>query len=160
MAEQRHTIPVRRQTPAARADVWAVLADGWLYPGWVVGASRMRAVEAGYPAVGSALHHSVGTWPALLNDETRVVDCEEGRRLVLEAKTRPVGTARVTMILADGPHGGTLIQMEEDASGGPARLMPRRLRQALIARRNIESLRRLALLAERATSPQSSAADR
>jgi hypothetical protein len=26
--------------------VFEVLADGWLYPGWVVGASRMRAVDA------------------------------------------------------------------------------------------------------------------
>lgn len=159
MSEQRNATPVRRQTSAARADVWAVLADGWRYPGWVVGASRMRAVEVNYPAVGSALHHSVGNWPALLDDETRVVDCEEGYRLVLEAKTRPVGTARVTMTLADGPHGGTLMEMEEDVSVGPARLLPRPLRQALIVRRNTESLRRLALLAERATSPQSSAAD-
>ena len=25
--------------------VWKVIADGWLYSGWVVGASRIRAVE-------------------------------------------------------------------------------------------------------------------
>ena len=25
--------------------VWAVLADGWLYPVWVVGAARMREVD-------------------------------------------------------------------------------------------------------------------
>ena len=25
--------------------VWDVLADGWLYPLWVVGASRMREVD-------------------------------------------------------------------------------------------------------------------
>ena len=53
-------------------DVFAVLADGWLFPTWVVGASRMRKVEEAWPQVGSRLHHSFGVWPALLNDETTV----------------------------------------------------------------------------------------
>ena len=30
-------------------DVFRVLADGWLYPCWVVGASRMRKVEDTWP---------------------------------------------------------------------------------------------------------------
>ena len=50
--------------------VWEVLADGWLYPVWVVGASRMREVDDHWPAEGAKLHHSVGTWPALLDDTT------------------------------------------------------------------------------------------
>ena len=33
-------------------DVFAVLADGWLFPTWVVGASRMRDVDAAWPEVG------------------------------------------------------------------------------------------------------------
>ena len=41
-------------------DVWSVLSDGWLYPLWVVGASRMRDVDPDWPAVGSRIHHSVG----------------------------------------------------------------------------------------------------
>ena len=32
--------------------VWDVLADGWLYPLWVVGATRMRDVDQDWPAVG------------------------------------------------------------------------------------------------------------
>ena len=35
------------------AQVYAVLADGWLYPLWVVGATHMRQVDAHWPAVGA-----------------------------------------------------------------------------------------------------------
>ncbi|WP_254186274.1 SRPBCC family protein [Paenarthrobacter aromaticivorans] len=45
---------------SSAADVWNVIADGWLYSGWVVGASRIRAVDDQWPQVGSKLHHSVG----------------------------------------------------------------------------------------------------
>lgn len=48
---------------ASTDDVWSVLSDGWLYPLWVVGASRMRDVDEDWPAVGSRIHHSVGVWP-------------------------------------------------------------------------------------------------
>ena len=67
MATNTRTI---HATPEA---VWDVLADGWLYPLWVVGASRMREVDDHWPAVGARLHHSVGSWPLLLDDETEVV---------------------------------------------------------------------------------------
>ena len=58
-------------SPAA---VFAVLADGWLYPTWVVGASRMRDVDDRWPEPGSRLHHSVGAWPALLDDITESLE--------------------------------------------------------------------------------------
>ena len=54
-----------RATPA---DVFAVLADGWLYPSWVVGASRVRGVDGTWPQPGSRIHHSVGVWPLLIDD--------------------------------------------------------------------------------------------
>lgn len=150
--------PIHRRTTASRDEVWAVLADGWVYPGWVVGASRMRAVEPDYyPAVGAKIHHSVGTWPAVLDDETVVIESEPGRRLVLEGKTRPVGTARIVLDLEDSPGGGTRITISEDVSSGPARLIPYAARQALLHARNTETLRRLALLSERATDPDAAA---
>ena len=46
-----------RLVDATPAEVWDVLADGWLYPVWVVGASRMREVTKDWPAVGAKLHH-------------------------------------------------------------------------------------------------------
>ena len=52
-------------------DVFAVLGDGWLYPTWVVGASRMRAVDPAWPAEGAHLHHSLGAWPVLFDDDTQ-----------------------------------------------------------------------------------------
>jgi hypothetical protein len=55
-----------------RERVWDVLADGWTYSGWVVGNSRIRAVSANRPAPGTRHLHSIGTWPAVINDETVV----------------------------------------------------------------------------------------
>jgi uncharacterized protein YndB with AHSA1/START domain len=141
-------IEVTCETEASADAVWDVLADGWMYATWVVGASRIRRVEDGWPAQGTRLHHSVGVWPALLDDSTSVLAVEEGRALTLQARGWPVGEARVEIVLQDRPGGGCRIVMREDASQGPGRLVPRPVRQALIAPRNVESLRRLAYLAE------------
>ena len=132
-------------TPEA---VWDVLADGWLYPLWVVGASRMREVDGHWPQVGARLHHSVGSWPLLLDDETEVVAVVPGSSLTLHAKARPTGIAEVTMRLE--PVGAeTRVVMEEDAHSGPGRLVPKPLRDVPLTWRNVESLRRLAYVAER-----------
>src|ERR1700712_3802755 len=79
--------------------VWSVLGDGWLYPLWVVGATHMRGVDPTCPAVGARLHHSVGLWPVQLSDDTVVLAVEEGRRLELEARAIPFGSARVVLTL-------------------------------------------------------------
>jgi Polyketide cyclase / dehydrase and lipid transport len=133
-------------------EVWSVLADGFTYASWVVGASRVRAVDAGWPGVGSRIHHSVGSWPLLLDDVTEVLGCDPGRLLELQAKGWPAGEARVELELAPsdeaGP-GGCRIEMREDVTHGPARLVPAPVRQVAIAPRNEESLQRLAYLAER-----------
>ncbi len=39
-----------RVVEATPEQVWSILADGWLYPLWVVGASRMRQVDDHWPA--------------------------------------------------------------------------------------------------------------
>ena len=143
---------VERHTPATPEQVWAVIADGWTFPSWVVGAPRMRAVEPAWPGVGGRLHHSVGTWPALIDDETTVLESEPGRRIVVQARLRPAGEARVeiTLIPQDG---GTLVRMAEDFTRGPATLVPEPARDAALGPRNTETLRRLAYLAERRTQP-------
>lgn len=127
--------------------VFAVLSDGWLFSGWVVGASRIRGVDEGWPAKGTNIHHSVGAWPLLINDSTTVLEVEPGRRLVLEARAWPTGEARVDIGIEPSP-GGCRITITEDAVAGPATLIPSPLRQPLLQARNRESLRRLALLAE------------
>jgi uncharacterized protein YndB with AHSA1/START domain len=122
--------------------VWAVLADGWLYPLWVVGATHMREVDAGWPAVGSKLHHSVGAWPAMITDTTDVVAAEPGRTLVLDAHASTFGTARVAIELAERPE-GTRVTMTEYAVAGPARLVLAPVQRALLGLRNREALARL-----------------
>lgn len=144
---------VERRTHAAPREVWSVLADGWTFSAWVVGASRVRAVDSAWPAQGSRVYHSVGTWPAVLNDDTSIEAAEPERRIVMMARTRPVGEARVEITLH--PEGeGTLIRMREDFVRGPATMMPKPLRQLAIRQRNVETLHRLALLAERLEEPE------
>jgi uncharacterized protein YndB with AHSA1/START domain len=138
----------QRVVDASPADVWAVLADGWLYPVFVVGAARMRAVDRTWPAPGARLHHSAGTWPLVLDDTTSVTACEPERRLELTARGWPAGQARITVELAPHPGGGTLVTMAEDASAGPGLAVPGPLRRALVDWRNAETLQRLAWLAE------------
>ncbi len=55
-------------------DLFAVLSDGWLYPIWVVGAARMRDVDEQWPQEGSQIHHSLGIWPVMIHDETKIVE--------------------------------------------------------------------------------------
>ncbi|QWF20548.1 SRPBCC family protein [Nocardioides sp. LMS-CY] len=140
---------VNERTMDASAEaIWDVLADGWLYPLWVVGASRMRDVDRHWPDVGSRLHHSVGVWPLLVDDETEVLDVIPGEALTLHARARPTGTAEVALRLE--PRGAeTRVVIEEDAVAGPGLLVPRPLRELGLTWRNVESLRRLAYLAER-----------
>lgn len=127
--------------------VWAVLADGWLYPLFVVGAARMREVDAGWPARGTRLHHSVGSWPMMLNDTTEVLESEPTHLLRLKAHGWPGGAAEVELRLR--PEGAaTRVIITEDVVSGPAVLVPRVLRQPSISWRNTETLRRLALLVE------------
>jgi hypothetical protein len=145
--------PVSTNTRTVRATpdrVWEVLADGWLYPLFVVGASRMREVDDEWPAVGAELHHSVGTWPLLLDDTTEVLECHPGTKLRLRARAWPTGAAEVTLRLR--PTGtDTEVVIEEDAVAGPAVLLPKPLRDASLTWRNSETLRRLAYVAENRT---------
>jgi len=127
--------------------VFRVLEDGWLYPSWVVGASRMRSVDAAWPAPGAQLHHSVGTWPLLLNDTTVVLEHEPPHRFSLRARGWPVGEAHVTLEVKPF-RGGSLVRIEEHATAGPALLVPRPVMDVAIRWRNAETLRRLAFIAE------------
>lgn len=145
---KKDTPAVEREIAASSDDVWAVLADGWLYPSWVVGASRMRGVDKDWPEAGSRLHHSVGNWPFLLDDRTEVLDCRPGRLLRLKAHGWPAGAAEVVVELDSVGPESTVVRMTEDASDGPARLVPRPVRQLAMVARNREALRRLSFLAE------------
>ena len=118
---------VDRVVNAEPADVWAVLADGWLYALWVVGAARMREVDDTWPAVGARLHHSVGTWPMLVDDTTSVLEVEPGRRLKLRARAWPAGEGEVELRLDadvgrhDRDHGrGRRVRSRSSGAQAPA----------------------------------------
>ncbi|MBC7632925.1 SRPBCC domain-containing protein [Aeromicrobium sp.] len=139
---------VNSRTIATTPDrVWDVLADGWLYPLWVVGASRIRDVDADWPEKGSRIHHSIGAWPLLIDDHTEVREVTPGRSLTLRAKGWPLGEAKVVITLtASGAH--TDVVIEEDAVAGPGVLVPEPLKGLTLKWRNVETLRRLAYVAE------------
>lgn len=147
--------PVTREVAAPPEQVFAVLAQGWLYPTWVVGAARMRDVDGHWPAQGSKLHHSFGSWPVMIDDETEVLRSEAPRRLVLQARGWPAGEATVDIRIEPLAGGRSRVTLAEDASAGPGRFVPGPLRSAAITFRNRETLRRLAFIAE----GQSSAPD-
>ncbi|MFL6106945.1 MAG: SRPBCC family protein [Marmoricola sp.] len=140
-------ITVSRDVAAPGQAVWDVLADGWLYPLWVVGAARMRDVDDTWPAAGAKLHHSVGNWPLLLDDRTEVLEVEPMRSLRLKAHGWPAGAAEV-IIEIEETGATSRVHIREDAIEGPGTVMPKPLRQLAIVPRNREALRRLAFLAE------------
>lgn len=87
------TVRTLRYTPE---DVFRVLGDGWIFPSWVVGASRMREVDEAWPAPGARLHRSFGVWPVLIDDVTVVEERDEPRRLVMRPKGWPIGEGKAT----------------------------------------------------------------
>jgi hypothetical protein len=123
------------------------MAEGWLYPVWVVGASRMREVDGHWPEVGAKLHHSVGIWPLLINDNTEVLDSVPDHLLRLRTRGWPAGEAEV-LIRLEAVGAGTQVTLEEDAVLGPGSFVPRPLRAPVLKWRNTESLRRLGFVAE------------
>lgn len=128
-------------------EVWEVLADGWTYPNWVVGTVKIREVDPGWPEVGTKLHHAVGAWPLVLEDETEVVLCEPRRRLLLQARGRPLGEATVDILLRSEEDRTTVEIVEVPTKGLGAKLHNRFL-DALVDRRNQETLDRLRRLVE------------
>jgi uncharacterized protein YndB with AHSA1/START domain len=127
--------------------VFAVPADPYTYEHWVVGCKQIRSVEGSWPEPGSTFHHSVGLGPVTVRDSTSSVECSRPHRLVLHARARPTGIARVEIELADS-NGGTEATIIEFPIEGPMAWLHNPLQDWLIDRRNRESLRRLKRLAE------------
>ncbi len=131
-------------TPRAR--VWEALADPHGYGHWVVGSRDIRDVEGHWPEPGSTFHHTQGFGPvALVKDTTTVLECDEGRRLLLEVRLRPWLVGHVELTLHDAG-AGTRVRMVERTQGGVLRPLKPLLDRAYKPR-NVESLRRLEKLA-------------
>jgi uncharacterized protein YndB with AHSA1/START domain len=129
---------------------FAVLSQPRHYGFWVTGARAVHEYDPDWPAVGATFRHSQGRWPLVISDTTTVLASEPPGRLELEARVRPLLVAHVTLTIAPEP-GGCRVRMEEAHTGGvlaPVLALPPW--PALLARRNLESLRRLRWLAETA----------
>ena len=129
--------------------MWDVLANGWTYSGWVVGNSRIRAVSSNRPAPGARILHSIGTWPAVINDETGVESCITGEELVLRAKDQASGRG-ADHHAAQRHTGGCCVAMSEVAVSAPLRWVPDSVQLTGVAPRNRECTWRLAMIAENA----------
>lgn len=136
MATTRMTLP----HPPER--VFAVLADGWRYAEWVVGAKRIRAVDDGWPSPGARFHHSVGLGPLHIDDDTLCEEVDPPGRIVLQARAWPAGKARVTIEVSPVPEGSEVV-MREAPIAGPAKTIDSPPLHLLVNLRNRESLRRL-----------------
>jgi hypothetical protein len=123
--------------------IFAVLADGWSYASWVVGAAHIRDVDPGWPAVGSKVYHRVGPWPLHLDDQSTVRAVEKDRLLDLDAQLWPLGSARVRLELVPVGPAKTRVCMAELLTSGVGRLLPRAVQAPLLRARNTEALRRL-----------------
>lgn len=131
--------------PARREEVFDVLRDASRYVEWVVGANRMRKVDADWPAPGSRFHHTVGIRPFELRDDTELRSLDPPSRVELRVRVRPFFEALVELELEDlGPR-GTRVTMSEEPVGGLAALVGP-LNLPALSLRNRLALRRLARL--------------
>ena len=74
------------------------------------------------------------------------------KRLLLTARGWPVSEANAQLLLtAEG--NGTRVEIRETTTGGAGRLLRNPVGEKLVYRRNVESMARLAALAERRTKP-------
>jgi len=143
---------VHRTVRTTPARVFAVLADGWSYSDWVVGTVHIRDVDPSWPAVGSQLHHKAGPWPFSLQDSSTVLECRPEKSLSLRAGLWPLGQAVVRLHLEPVGTTQTRVTMEEDFEAGPLLFLRNKINDLVLHRRNVESLSRLADIAEREDS--------
>ncbi len=132
---------------APRARVFGVLSDPSSYGHWVVGSKEIRAADSDWPARGSKFHHTVGLGPLTIEDHTLVEEVDAPRCLVLRARSRPLGAARVALHL-ENDQGRTRVTMDEHPVGGlPVRLLAKVV-DPLLHARNTKALQRLKALVE------------
>ncbi|CAN5814509.1 hypothetical protein BH24ACT3_BH24ACT3_15120 [soil metagenome] len=134
-------------------DVFAVLTDPETYPQWLVGAKDIRAVDDGWPAVGSRFHHRVGLGPLHIDDTSTVLEIDEPHLLVLGVRATVLLKAVVRFTLTPSA-GGTDVEMVEEPAYRLIGNLVRPLLDPATHGRNAVSLETLAELAERRAAPR------
>jgi hypothetical protein len=95
-------------------------------------------------------HRACPRRPLSLQDSSTVLLVEENRRLKLTAGLWPLGEATVDIRLEPVGTTYTRVTIEESFERGPLHWAQNKINDLVLHRRNIESLRRLADIAERA----------
>ncbi|MEV4614951.1 SRPBCC family protein [Kitasatospora sp. NPDC049258] len=124
-------------------DVWDVLADGRRYAQWVVGTQEILDADAHWPQVGARLVFRAGIGPFNFRDSCVVRICEPGRRLELEAKADPFGTARIAITLIPWAE-HTLVILDEHPLRGPGARLEGPASELVLHLRNRRMLANLA----------------
>ena len=125
---------------------FSALCDPRTYPEWLIGAKEIRAIDEGWPAPGTRFHHRVGLLgPLTVDDNTKVLEVDEPRRLVLEVRARPFGRGTVQFDVRPSGTGSEVV-LEEHPIGALRPLHG--VLDPMIAGRNTASLKKLATLVE------------
>ena len=133
--------------PTSVDTVWAVLADPRQYTRFVVGNKRIRSFDPAWPDLGTKIHHTVGVGPAMVRDESEVMEVQPPTLLRLATKLRPVGVSQTTFSLEPTGRGTTRASIEEHFYEGPATRVWTPVLETMLAARNMELLRRLRRIA-------------
>ncbi len=141
------TAVASRTVDASAERVFEVLADGWSYAAWVVGASRVREVDEGWPTEGTRIHHSIGAWPLLVHDRTKVLASEPPRMLELDVAVWFLGRGPVRFELEPLGPSSCRVTMKERMAQGLLSIPPDALVDPFLKARNVETLGRLAAIA-------------
>ena len=128
--------------PVSPDEIFDVLDDAYAYSRWVVGARRVRFVDAAWPSVGSRFHHAIGGPGAELKDWSRVLRRNRPHELRLEVRFRPAGVAHVDIII-EAATDGSKVTLEETPVQGLVALLPRLVVEPMLNGRNALALRRL-----------------
>jgi hypothetical protein len=134
---------VRRIIGTTPHAIFQVLSDGWSYAAWVVGAAHIRDVDPQWPHVDTAVHHRIGPWPVSVDDRTVVREMVPDQLLELDARTWPMGAARVRMSLDPLDEGRTEVLMAEWLTSPLGQRVPQVVQDAILVPRNREALARL-----------------
>jgi NAD(P)-dependent dehydrogenase (short-subunit alcohol dehydrogenase family)/uncharacterized protein YndB with AHSA1/START domain len=133
---------------ATPEQIFAVLADAERYPDWVVGASHVVDQDADFPAPGTRFRHRVGMRPFVLTDHTEVLEADPPHLIVLKAKARPLGTARVEIRVVAGAGGSEVAMTETPDDRLSALVATNPVAELALRLRNAEALSRLKRVAE------------
>lgn len=122
--------------------VFEVLRDPFSYPRWVVGTRTVVAADSEWPGVGSRFSYETGRSLLRYRGETRVVQADPPRRLLLKTSL-PVGAVDIDIELRE-QGGRTIVELSETAPASPLRSSI----DAALHVRNWQTLARLKALVE------------